>query len=65
MMTKRDGQGVRRTAATKGEEIVEGLRELSDTLQAGKPLETRFTVRNFTIPHRLSTVAQKCVARGK
>jgi DNA-binding transcriptional regulator YiaG len=50
MMTKRDGQGVRRTAATKGQEIVEGLRELSDTLRAGKPLESRFTVRTYKIP---------------
>jgi DNA-binding transcriptional regulator YiaG len=45
-----DGQGVRRTAATKGQEIVEGLRELSDTLRAGKPLESRFTVRTYKIP---------------
>jgi hypothetical protein len=64
-MTKRDGQGVRRTAATKGQEIVEGLRELSDTLQAVKPLESRFTVRTYRSPHRLGTVAQKCVACGK
>jgi DNA-binding transcriptional regulator YiaG len=49
-MTKPDGQGVRRTAATKGQEIVEGLRELSDTLRAGKPLESRFTVRTYKIP---------------
>jgi hypothetical protein len=49
-MTKPDGQGVRRTAATKGQDIVEGLRELSDTLRAGKPLESRFTVRMYKIP---------------
>jgi putative transcriptional regulator len=48
--TKRDGQGVRRTAATKGQEIVEGLLEFSDTLRAGKPLESRFTVRTYKIP---------------
>ena len=49
-MTKPDGQGVRRTAATKGQEIVDGLRELSDTLRAGNPLESRFTVRTYKIP---------------
>jgi hypothetical protein len=49
-LTRRHGQGVCRTAATKGQEIVEGLRELSDTLRAGKPLESRFTVRTYKIP---------------
>jgi putative transcriptional regulator len=50
MITKRSGQGTCTTAATKGQEIVEGLRELADTLQAGKPLESRFTVRTYKIP---------------
>ena len=49
-LTKRNGQDVRGTAATKGQEIVEGLRELSDTLRAGKPLESRFTLRTYKIP---------------
>jgi putative transcriptional regulator len=40
----------RRTAGrTKAEEIVEGLRELVDTLNAGEPLESRFTVRTYKI----------------
>ncbi len=33
-----------------GQEIVEGWRELSETLKAGKPLESRFTVRTYKIP---------------
>ena len=49
MITKRAGGGPRGTAATKGQEIVDGLRELADTLQAGKPLESRFTVRTYKI----------------
>ena len=32
---------------TKGEEIVEGLRELVAALKAGEPLESRFTVRTL------------------
>jgi putative transcriptional regulator len=50
MITKRTGRGPRTTASTKGQEIVEGLRELAETLQAGKPLESRFTVRTYKIP---------------
>jgi len=50
MIAKRTGQRPRRTAATKGEEIVEGLRALADTLEAGTPLELRFTVRTYKIP---------------
>jgi putative transcriptional regulator len=50
MITKRSGQGSHAAVATKGEEIVAGLRELADTLQAGKPLESRFTVRTYKIP---------------
>ena len=34
----------------KGEEIVDGLRNLAETLRAGKPLESQFTVRTFKIP---------------
>ncbi|MGP0065810.1 MAG: helix-turn-helix domain-containing protein [Isosphaeraceae bacterium] len=34
---------------TKGEEIVEGLRELVAALKAGEPLESRFTVRRYKI----------------
>jgi DNA-binding transcriptional regulator YiaG len=34
---------------SKGDEIVEGLRELIDVLRAGEPLESRFTVRTYKI----------------
>lgn len=44
--TDRKGRG---TAQTRGQEIVEGLRELADILKAGEPLESRFTVRTFKI----------------
>ena len=64
MITERPGHGSRRTSATKGQEIVEGLRELADTLQAGKPLESRFTVRTYKIRRRLSTFAAMCSACG-
>jgi putative transcriptional regulator len=50
MITRRSGRGPRSTAATKGQEIVEGLRQLAETLQAGKPLESRFTMRKYKIP---------------
>jgi DNA-binding transcriptional regulator YiaG len=50
MISRRSGHGPRGTAATKGQEIVDGLRELADTLQAGKALESRFTVRTYKIP---------------
>jgi putative transcriptional regulator len=43
------GRQVRRAGGTKGQEIVEGLRELGDALRAGEPLETRFTVRTYKI----------------
>jgi putative transcriptional regulator len=39
----------RSTARTKGQEIIEGLHELAATLQAGEPLESRFTVRTYRI----------------
>jgi DNA-binding transcriptional regulator YiaG len=37
------------TTRRKGQEIVEGLRDLAATLQAGRPLESRFTVRTYKI----------------
>ncbi len=49
MITKRAGSRPRVTAANKGQEIVDGLRELADTLQAGQPLQSRFTVRTYKI----------------
>jgi DNA-binding transcriptional regulator YiaG len=49
MITRRTGQRPRNIAATKGDEIVDGLRELADTLRAGVPLESRFTVRVYKI----------------
>ena len=48
-MTKLTDQGASTTARTKGNDIVEGLRDLAATLQAGKPLESRFTVRTYKI----------------
>jgi putative transcriptional regulator len=49
-MTKLTNQRASSAARTKGQEIVEGLRDLAATLQAGKPLESRFTVRTYNIP---------------
>ena len=37
------------TAGTKGQEIVEGLRELADALKSAEPLGARFTVRTYKI----------------
>jgi DNA-binding transcriptional regulator YiaG len=48
-MTKLTNEKASTTARTKGQEIVEGLRDLAATLQAGKPLESRFTVRTYKI----------------
>jgi putative transcriptional regulator len=48
-MTKLTHPKGRATARTKGQEIVDGLRELAATLQAGEPLESRFTVRTYRI----------------
>jgi putative transcriptional regulator len=48
-MTKLTDRGVRSTARTKGQEIVEGLTDLAATLRAGQPLESRFTVRTYKI----------------
>jgi DNA-binding transcriptional regulator YiaG len=48
-MTKLTDEKASTTAQTKGQEIVEGLRDLAATLQARKPLESRFTVRTYKI----------------
>jgi DNA-binding transcriptional regulator YiaG len=48
-MTKLTNENASTTARTKGQEIVEGLRELAATFEAGKPLESRFTVRTYKI----------------
>jgi putative transcriptional regulator len=48
-MTKLTDHQARATSRTKGEEIVAGLRDLAATLQAGQPLESRFTVRTYQI----------------
>jgi DNA-binding transcriptional regulator YiaG len=48
-MTDVTGRTGRRTAPTKGREVVEGLRELVDALKSGEPLESRFTVRTSKI----------------
>ena len=39
----------RSTARTKGQEIVEGLRELAEALKSGEPLGSQFTVRTYKI----------------
>jgi putative transcriptional regulator len=48
-MTKPTGREARVIGRTKGQEIVEGLRDLAATPQAGEPLESRFTVRTSKI----------------
>jgi DNA-binding transcriptional regulator YiaG len=48
-MTKLTSPAARINSATKGQEIVEGLRDLAATLRAGKPLEAQFTVRTYKI----------------
>ncbi len=48
-MSKLTDQDASSTARTKGEEIVDGLRDLAATLRAGKPLVSRFTVRTYKI----------------
>ena len=45
-VTDRKGRG---TARTKGQEIVEGLRDLADALKSDEPLGSRFTVRTYKI----------------
>ncbi len=49
-MTKLTDRKASGTARTKGQEIVDGLRDLAATLQSGEPLESRFTVRTYKIP---------------
>jgi DNA-binding transcriptional regulator YiaG len=41
--------GTAKAGRTKGDEIVEGLRDLIDVLRAGEPLGSRFTVRTYRI----------------
>ncbi len=36
-------------ARNKGDEIIEGLREVVEVLRSGEPLESRFTVRTYKI----------------
>jgi len=48
-MTKAIERKGRATSQSKGQEIVEGLRELADALKSGEPLESRFTVRTYKI----------------
>jgi putative transcriptional regulator len=48
-MKQGERNGLAGAGRTKGEEIVEGLRELADVLRSGEPLESRFTVRTCKI----------------
>jgi DNA-binding transcriptional regulator YiaG len=48
-MTKLSGHGSRPTARNKGQQIVEGLRDLAATSQARESLKSRFTVRTYKI----------------
>jgi len=48
-MTRRTVHEVGGAARTKGQEIVEGLHELTEALRTGEPLEARFTVRTYKI----------------
>jgi putative transcriptional regulator len=48
-MTNRTDHKIDGKAQTKGQEIVQGLRELAEALKAGEPLEARFTVRTYKI----------------
>jgi DNA-binding transcriptional regulator YiaG len=48
-MTKLNNRVAGSTARSKGQEIVDGLRELADALKSGAPLESRFTVRTYKI----------------
>ena len=45
-VTNRKGRG---TARSKGQEIVEGLRDLAGALKSDEPLGSRFTVRTYKI----------------
>jgi DNA-binding transcriptional regulator YiaG len=44
-----DSQGAAKSGRSKGDEIVEGLRELIEVLRSGEPLGSRFTVRTYKI----------------
>jgi putative transcriptional regulator len=48
-MTEAIEHKVQGTSLSKGQEIVQGLRELAEALTAGEPLEARFTVRTYKI----------------
>jgi DNA-binding transcriptional regulator YiaG len=48
-MTKQAQPETKARARAKGDEIVDGLRDLAATLRAGEPLESRFTVRTYKI----------------
>ena len=48
-MKRGERNGPAKAGRTKGDEIVEGLRELVEVLRAGEPLESRFTVRTGKI----------------
>lgn len=48
-MTRDRNPSGRDAARSKGQEIVEGLRELAEALESGEPLERRFTVRTCAI----------------
>lgn len=48
-MIRETDRQARDAARAKGQEIVDGLRELAEALESGTPPETRFTVRTYTI----------------
>ena len=48
-MTKLTNHGARTTARSKGEDMVTDLRNLALALQAGKRLDSQFTVRTYKI----------------
>ncbi|QDV39565.1 helix-turn-helix domain-containing protein [Tautonia plasticadhaerens] len=48
-MTRETDRRARDTARAKGQEIIDGLRELAEALEAGEPLGRRFTVRTYRI----------------
>ena len=48
-MKRRGQDGPAKAGRAKGDEIVEGLRELVEVLRAGEPPESRFTVRTGKI----------------
>jgi len=48
-MTKGTDHKAGDAVVSKGQEIVQGLRELADALKTGEPLEALFTVRTYKI----------------